>query len=236
MSEKRIVIFEGERDLTGRVATRLRKDGYVVQVVANGPAGFQQIRSNPPDLIVIDVLVPNLDSLKVVTDLRRDFLTSVVPIIVLGARSEESDVVTGLALGADDYIAKPLSLPVLAARVGAILRRSSKEPLAEEPLVIGPLSLDTDRHIVRVNGRIVDLTVTEFRLLVALTSAHGRVLSRAQLIDQALRDNVVATDRIVDVHITSLRRKLGEARVMVRTVRGVGYSIEEAVPASEDIE
>lgn len=236
MAEKRIVIVEGERDLTARVVARLKKENYAVKVVSRGPEGIQEIRSKPPDLVIIDVLPPHSESIQQVTEIRRDFSTAAMPIILLAARGEESDIMTGLAMGADDYITKPLSLPVLTARVAAMLRRSATTSVAKAPLVFGSLSIDTERHIVRVNGRAIGLTMTEFRLLTALTAARGRVLSRAQLIDQVLRENIVSTDRIIDVHVTSLRRKLGHARSLIRTVRGIGYGLDDAGSDAEHAE
>jgi DNA-binding response OmpR family regulator len=150
---------------------------------------------------------------------------------MMTAKGEESDVVVGLTLGADDYVTKPFSLSVLVARVAAVLRRAAAGTPGKGPMKVGPITLDAERHVVKVDAEIVALTLTEFRLLVALAGARGRVLTRNQLIDQAMGVNIVVTDRTIDVHLTSLRKKLGEARSCLQTVRGVGYRL---VPEGED--
>jgi two-component system, OmpR family, phosphate regulon response regulator PhoB len=236
MGAKRVVIVGNEGEITSQIVARLTKEEYSVAVVDKGLAGLQEIRSDPPDLVILDALLAHGEGMRLVSEIRRDASTCTVPIIVLATKAEEGDIAAALAMGADDYIAAPLSMPVLAARVAAVLRRSAVTPAAKEPSVIGPLSIDAEQHVVRVNGSTVSLTVTEFRLLIALTTARGRVLSRAQLIDLAMRETLVASERIIDVHVTSLRRKLGPARHLVRTVRGVGYSLDDALIAAEHAE
>jgi two-component system phosphate regulon response regulator PhoB len=194
---------------------------------ASGAKARDLIRSQPPDLALVDIMLPNLSGTDLVTELRQDPRTSAVPVIMMTAKGEESDIVVGLRLGADDYVTKPFSLSVLVARVAAVLRRMAA--LREEARgrrQVGPIVIDTARHIVEVDGRVVSLTVTEFRLLTALAAARGRVLTRNQLIDQAIGVNAIVTDRTIDVHLTALRRKLGDARGCVQTVRGVGYRLD----------
>ena len=208
------------------VAMRLRREGYLVEVAPDGLRALETIRAAVPDLAIVDIMLPVLSGTDLVTELRQDPRTSTVPIIMMTAKGEETDIVVGLRLGADDYVTKPFSMSVLVARVAAVLRRAAAMREGAKGLRrFGPITLDADRHVVEVGGRPVDLTVTEFRLLTALAGARGRVLNRNQLVDQAIGINAVVTDRTVDVHLTALRRKLGEARACIQTVRGVGYRL-----------
>ena len=207
------------------VAMHLRREGYVVDVAPDGLKALDLIRSQPPDLALVDIMLPNLSGTELVTELRQDPRTSAVPVIMMTAKGEESDIVVGLRLGADDYVTKPFSLSVLVARVAAVLRRAAAVTEGAGILKVGPIAIDADRHVVEVDGRAVALTVTEYRLLSALAAARGRVLTRSRLIDQGMGIRAVVTDRTIDVHLASLRRKLGGARGCVRTVRGVGYRL-----------
>ena len=211
------------------VARRLEREGYHVEAAYDGLAGLELIRAQPPDLAIVDIMLPRLSGTDLVSEMRQDPRTAGVPVIMMTAKGTESDIVVGLRLGADDYVTKPFSLSVMVARVGAVLRRTAPAAPAAGTIRAGPITIDTNRHLVEVNGKAVALTLTEFRLLVALAAARGRVLTRSQLIDHAMGVNVIVTDRTIDVHMTSLRRKLGGARAAVRTVRGVGYrlSLEE---------
>ncbi len=206
------------------VAVRLRREGYRVDVAHDGVEGFDLIRSEPPDLALLDIMLPGMSGTEIAARLRDDPRTAGVPIIMLTAKSEESDIVVGLKFGADDYVTKPFSMSVLAARIDALLRRAASPQPSEKAVVrAGPLLIDQQRYLVELDGEPLTLTLTEFRLLAALAAAHGRVLTRNQLMDQAIGLDVVVTDRNIDVHITMLRRKLGKARQFIQTVRGVGY-------------
>jgi two-component system phosphate regulon response regulator PhoB len=229
MSKKRIVIIEDERDMADLVAARLQREGYHVEAAYDGLTGLELIRAQPPDLAIVDIMLPRLSGTDLVSEMRQDPRTAGVPVIMMTAKGTESDIVGGLRLGADDYVTKPFSLSVMVARVGAVLRRTAAAAPAAGTIRAGPITIDANRHLVEVNGKAVPLTLTEFRLLVALAAARGRVLTRSQLIDHAMGVNVIVTDRTIDVHMTSLRRKLGGAKAAVRTVRGVGYrlSLEE---------
>jgi len=210
------------------VAMRLQREGYVVETVGDGAESLEMIRCSPPDLVLLDLMLPGMPGTEVATKLRSDARTAGVPIIMLTARSEESDIVVGLHLGADDYITKPFSMSVLVARISAVLRRSRDIAAARgKVLEVGPMRIDVERHLVEVGGKGVALTLTEFRLLVAIVSAKGRVLDRNQLIDQALGMDAVVTDRTIDVHLTALRQKLGKARKYIQTVRGLGYKLAD---------
>ncbi len=217
------------------VSMRLKREGYLVEVAYDGQEGLEKVRSKPPDLAIVDIMLPRLSGTDLVTEMRQDPRTAGVPIIMMTAKGEDSDVVVGLQLGADDYVTKPFSMSVLVARMGAVLRRAAAMNGGKGPLTCGPVTIDPDRHVVEVNGETVSLTLTEFRLLVALVAARGRVLSRNQLIDQAMGINAIVTDRTIDVHLTALRRKLGDARACIQTVRGVGYRMTaEDAEANED--
>ncbi len=210
------------------VAMRLQREGYAVETVDDGAEALEMIRCSPPDLVLLDLMLPGMPGTEVATKLRNDARTAGVPIIMLTARSEESDIVVGLHLGADDYITKPFSMSVLVARISALMRRSRDVASSDgRTLKVGPIKIDVERHLVEVNGKRITLTLTEFRLLVAIVSAKGRVLERNQLIDQALGMDTVVTDRTIDVHLTALRRKLGKARKYIQTVRGLGYKLAD---------
>jgi two-component system phosphate regulon response regulator PhoB len=227
MSKKRLLLVEDETDMAGLVATRLRKEGHEVTIVGDGAAALDRVRTDPPDLAIVDIMLPHMSGTDLVAEMRQDPRTAGIPVIMLTAKAEESDIVVGLSLGADDYITKPFSLSVLVARVAAVLRRAAVARSGKGPVHLGTLVIDVERHLVQVDGHTVTLTLTEFRLLAALVAARGRVLTRNQLIDQAIGLNTIVTDRTIDVHLTSLRRKLGAARQMVRTVRGIGHRLAE---------
>lgn len=208
------------------VAMRLKREHYDVEVAADGLEGLGRISSAPPDLVLLDLMLPKMSGTEVAAELRKDPRTARVPIIMLTAKGEESDIVVGLHIGADDYVTKPFSMSVLVARIAAVLRRAEMADGQEcDNLTAGPICVDTHRHRVQVDGEQIVLTLTEFRILAAIIAGRGRVLTRERLIDKALGQNAVVTDRTIDVHVTSLRRKLGEARDYVETVRGVGYRL-----------
>jgi two-component system phosphate regulon response regulator PhoB len=197
-----------------------------VEVAHDGAAGLDRVRSSPPDLLVLDLMLPKLSGVELIREMRSDPRTSGVPVVMLTAKSEESDIVVGLQLGADDYVTKPFSMSVLLARIAAVLRRAAAgEAPGRGTLVAGPIRIDRERHQAELEGRPLPLTLTEFRILLALAAARGRVLTRNQLIDQAMGIDAVVTDRTIDVHMTALRRKLGAARRYIRTVRGIGYRL-----------
>jgi DNA-binding response OmpR family regulator len=227
MSKKRVVIVEDERDMADLVAMRLRKEGFLPEIANDGAKGLEMVRAAPPELVLLDLMLPGMPGTEVAAAIRGDPRTADVPIIMLTARGEESDIVVGLKFGADDYVTKPFSMSVLLARIDAVLRRAAapRDP-GKGVLKVGPIHIDSLRHEVRINGTPVAMTLTEFKLLTALAAARGRVLSRSQLMDQAIGVDVVVTDRTVDVHMTSLRKKLGVARDCLQTVRGVGYKLE----------
>ena len=234
---KTVLVVDDERDLVDLVGYNLRRNGYDVITAFDGDQAIEQAAKHVPDLVLLDLMLPGTDGMEVARRLKADGRTARIPIIMMTAKGEETDVVVGLTLGADDYVTKPFSIKVLMARVQTVLRRgdgggAGASGAAAAPdgevVKVGPLAIDTARHEVTVNGQPVRLTLTEFKLLNALASARGRVLTRDQLMDKAMGTDVFVTDRAIDVHVTSIRKKLGDANWLVHTVRGVGYRLQES--------
>jgi DNA-binding response OmpR family regulator len=230
-SRKKVLIVDDEKDIVDLLAYNLARNGYETITAGDGNDALENAARNSPDLIILDLMLPGIDGTEVARRLKADARTANIPIIMLTAKGEETDVVVGLTLGADDYVTKPFSMKVLLARVGSVLRRA--EAGAGGPgegglLRAGPLSIDTMKHEVLVNGEVIKLTLTEFKLLSALLTGRGRVLTRDQLMDKAMGTDVFVTDRAIDVHITAIRKKLGDASWLVNTVRGVGYRLRES--------
>ncbi|MEW5800770.1 MAG: response regulator transcription factor [bacterium] len=228
MSKQKVLIIDDEEDILELIRYNLVKEGYSVEGVTSGEVALVKARADQPDLIVLDLMLPGTDGLEVCKILKNDIRTSHVPIIMLTAKGEDADIVTGLELGADDYVVKPFSPRVLVARVRAALRKrksaEGKDPLtfAIHNLVVYPA-----RHQVLVNGEPVELTATEFDLLYLLIRRPGWVFTRNQIINAVKGDGYAVTDRSVDVQIVGLRKKLGKAGEFIETVRGVGYRIRE---------
>ena len=199
----------------------LERDGYKVTTSADGAEGWAALDREVPDMVILDLMLPRLDGIEICKRMRADDRLATTPLLILTAKSEESDIVSLLELGADDYLTKPFSLAVLTARVRALFRRSEVDPEAAEILRSGPLELDSGRHEVRVNGEVVLFTHTEYRILWYLVKKPGRVRSRGDILQSI--DEASVLERTVDVHIASLRRKLGAAGDWLETVRGVGY-------------
>ncbi|MFQ5414827.1 MAG: response regulator [Phycisphaerae bacterium] len=221
-----ILVVEDERDLRDVISFNLKREGYVCRRAADGAEALTDIATTLPDLVILDRMLPNTSGDEVVTQLRRDVRTAAIPILMLTAKTEESDELVGFALGADDYVTKPFSMKTLMARVGALLRRAERAVATPDADVIssGPVTLDTQRRTVSAAGTEVVLTATEFRLLAALMAADGRLRTRNQLIDAALGVNVTVVDRTIDVHVAALRKKLGAAAGWMQTIRGAGYA------------
>lgn len=224
MAHESILVVEDDEDILELLRYNLAKEGYQVSAVTSGEEGLRLARSTTPDLILLDLMLPGVDGLEVCRSLKMDAKTRLAPIIMLTAKGEEADIVTGLELGAEDYITKPFSTRVLLARVRTVLRRRRTAPPAEDALLkIHELVIDPGRHEVLVQGQPVDLTATEFRLLHLLARRPGWVLTRAHIVEGIHGDDYPVTDRAVDVKIVALRKKLGTAAQYVETVRGVGY-------------
>jgi two-component system, OmpR family, alkaline phosphatase synthesis response regulator PhoP len=229
MARETILIIEDEPDLAELVAFNLRKEGFDVVVARTGEDGLKLAVSKNPSVVLLDLMLPGLSGLDVCRMLRSDETTHHLPIIMMTARSEEIDVVTGLEIGADDYLTKPFSQRILAARIRAVLRRRRNQDKADKETVeVGELKIDLIRHQVSRARDQLDLTPTEFELLLTLARRPGWVFTRSQLID-ALRDGQqVITDRAIDVQVANLRKKLGDGGEMIETVRGVGYRLRES--------
>jgi len=224
----RILIVEDEEPLTWLLRYNLEAEGYEVDAVARGDEADTRLKEQPPDLVVLDWMVPGVSGIELCRRLRARPQTKTLPIIMLTARGEETERVRGLATGADDYIVKPFSVPELLARVRALLRRSSPERVADV-LSFGDIELDREKKRVLRGGRPIDLGPTEYRLLEFLLERPGRVFSRAQLLDGVWGSDVYVDERTVDVHVGRLRKVLnrGENKDPIRTVRGAGYALDD---------
>ncbi|AEB10451.1 response regulator [Desulfobacca acetoxidans] len=228
MAKEHILVVDDEEDILELVRYNLTKEGYRVTAVATGEEALRTAHSIHPELILLDLMLPGVDGLEVCRKLKQDPKTSHVPIIMLSAKGEEADIVTGLELGAADYVTKPFSPRVLIARLRAVLRRRSAEPLSESaPLTIHDLVIHPGRHEVLIQGQQVDLTVTEFRLLHMLARRPGWVFTRSQIVNTVHGDDYPVSDRSVDVQVVGLRKKLGALGDYIETVRGVGYRFKE---------
>jgi two-component system phosphate regulon response regulator PhoB len=228
MARPRILIIEDERGLTDVLAYNLQREGYDTIIAHDGAEGLRKAQMQLPDIILLDLMLPNLDGLDVCRELRAGERTRHVPILMLTAKAEETDQVVGFSMGADDYVTKPFSVKVLLQRLKALQRRV--ESGAETIDVIEHLGVRIDRirHRASVEGKELDLTPTEFRLLECLLRQPGRAFSRPQLMDVAIGEGAIVLERTIDVHIKTLRKKLGTQHDYIETVRGIGYRFREA--------
>jgi two-component system, OmpR family, phosphate regulon response regulator PhoB len=231
MGQPRILLIEDEKGLVQSLTWYFNREGYETIPVSDGVEGLRKAQTLLPDLILLDLMLPGMSGLDVCRELRSGDKTKNIPIIIITARSEETDEVIGLSMGADDYVTKPFSNKVLLQRVKAILRRS--ETAKENVDVTEHLGVKVDRmrHTVTVNEKRLDLTPTEFRLLEALIRQPGRAFTRHQLMDAAIGEGSIVLERTIDVHVKTLRKKLGEITGgesdLIETVRGVGYRFRE---------
>ncbi len=224
---KTILVIEDEKDLAELIAFNLEKEGYRPLIALDGVSGLEAARSNPPDLVLLDLMLPGMMGTEICKILKKSEKTAAIPIIMLTAKGEEIDRVVGFEVGADDYMVKPFSTRELMLRVKAVLRRTMPEKRAGKCITIGLVTIDTERHLVSVAGEEIVLTTTEFKLLLNLAERLGRVQSRDTLLQNVWGYNYVGDTRTVDTHVTRLRTKLGEAGEMIKTVRGFGYKMEE---------
>ena len=227
MARGTILVIDDEKDLIELVRYNLEQEGFEVKGANDGETGLALATRETPSVVVVDLMLPGMDGLEVCRQLRSQKRTCRVPVIMLTAKSGESDRVVGLELGADDYITKPFSPRELVARVKAVMRRASSQWEAPEVIRRTDLVIDMARHQVTCGGTHVTLTATEFRLLQILSGRPGRVFSRGELIDGALGTDVAVMDRTIDVHITALRKKLGKCGSRIETIRGFGYRFRE---------
>ena len=226
---KRVLIIEDEKDLAELLAFNLEKEGYAATCVHDGKLGLERAGADLPDLILLDLMLPGLLGTEVCKALRKDQRTARIPIIMITAKGDEIDRVVGFEVGADDYIVKPFSMREVALRVKAVMRRSEPETSLppSDLLTIGDIIIDKQRHTVKSAGVEIDLTSTEFKLLLFLTEKKECVQSREQLLQRVWGYNNTADTRTVDTHVTRLRGKLGLPGDIIKTVRGFGYKIEE---------
>jgi two-component system phosphate regulon response regulator PhoB len=228
MTRSRILIIEDERALTEVLTYNLRREGYETTVAHDGQEGLRKAQTLLPDLIILDLMLPIMNGLEVCRELRAGEHTRNIPILMLTAKAEETDQVVGFSLGADDYVTKPFSVKVLLQRLKVLQRRRGAEAETADVIEHMAVRIDRLRHQAAVEGRALDLTPTEFRLLECLLRQPGRAFTRAQLMDAAIGEGAVVLERTIDVHVKTLRRKLDTASDLIETVRGVGYRFRES--------
>jgi len=228
MAKHKILVVEDDENIMELISYNLELEQYSVAKAMTGEQGIRGAKSGSPDLILLDLMLPEMDGLDVCKQLKRDPKTMNIPVIMVTAKGEESDIVTGLELGADDYVTKPFRPKELIARIRNALRRSSRvneEPL--ETIHIHEIEIHIGKREVRVKGKPIDLTYTEFEILHVLASKAGWVFTRYQIVDAVKGEDYPVTDRSVDVQIVGLRKKLGSAGKYIETIRGVGYRMKE---------
>lgn len=227
MTRTKILIVDDEADIRELVRLNLAREGYEILECETGEQALSLARSKEPDLVVLDLMLPGIDGMEVCKRLKADPKTAPIPVVMLTAKGEEAEVVAGLEVGADDYVAKPFSGKVLAARIRRLLRKTTQAADEQSPIKIHDLTIDPSRHEVWAQGTKVDLTRTEFNILRTLARRPGLVLSRYQIVDSVHGEDYPVTDRAVDVQIVSLRKKLGPCGQYIETVRGVGYRFKD---------
>ncbi len=227
MPKENILVVDDEEDVLELIRYNLDKNGYRVAMAVTGEEALLKVRSELPDLVILDLMLPGIDGLEVCKKLKSDTKTQHIPVIMLTAKGEEVDIVTGLELGADDYVTKPFSPKVLIARLRRILHRGMISSLEKVPVKIHELTIDPSRRQVLIEDKHVDLTFTEFNILYALAKRPGLVFTRYQIVDMLHGDDYLVTDRAVDVQIVGLRKKLAPYSKYIETVRGVGYRFKD---------
>ena len=221
-----IAIIEDEPDLASLTSQHLRKEGFRAETFSDAERFFRSLARRRPDLIILDLMLPDMNGLDVCRALKKNEDWRSIPVIMATARAEETDKVLGLELGADDYVTKPFSFRELAARIKAVLRRRAPDE-GKGPVEVGDLVIDPERYEARLQGRPLDLTSTEFKILRLLASRRGRVLTREQILDELWGRDKIVLDRTIDVHIKNLREKMGSSAGLIKNIRGVGYKVEE---------
>ena len=229
MSKRKIVIIEDEPDILEVLSYNLRREGFEILTSSDGIQGLALVKREHPDLVLLDLMLPGIDGVEICTSIKKNPDTQHTLLIMVTAKGEESDIVLGLGVGADDYISKPFSPKELVARVKAVMRRGvlleTQQP--REKITHGELTIDAAKYRVTYGTREVTLTATEFRILQYLASHPGRVFTREQLLNHALGDDVVVVDRNIDVHVRGIRKKLEVEPPLIETIRGIGYRMAE---------
>lgn len=229
-SKKTILVVDDEADIRDLLRYNLEQEGYLVDIAEDGQRALDKISQQKPDLILLDLMIPGVSGLDLCKHMKKHSHLETVPIIMISAKSSETDVIVGLELGADDYITKPFSPKEVVARVKAIFRRFDEKRSAEPPkeLIFEDLRMDLSRYEVKVEGKEVRLTSTEFKILQCLLGRPGHVFTRDELIDFALGKEISVVDRTIDVHITNLRKKIGRFGAYIESIRAVGYRFKDA--------
>jgi DNA-binding response OmpR family regulator len=235
MAKTKILVIEDDRSLAEVLTYNLKQAGYDVLLATDGQDGLLQAQIKSPDMVLLDLMLPVIDGLDVCRRLRADASTRDILIVMLTAKAEESDELIGFSLGADDYVAKPFSVKVLLERIKALRRRRSSDSVTDEVTTRLGVTVDRRRHQAHAEGKTLQLTRSEFRLLDTLIRQPGRVFHRTELIDAALGEDTMVMERTIDVHIRALRRKLGGFADVIETVRGVGYRYRDMEPAVEPV-
>jgi two-component system phosphate regulon response regulator PhoB len=227
MQKETILVVDDEEDILELVRFHLSREGFGVVCAETGEEAWRKVKENPVDLMVVDLMLPGMDGLELTRRLKNDAQTRRIPVVMLSAKGEEADIVTGLELGAEDYITKPFSPRVLLARVRAVFRRRAAPPPDSDLIRIHGLTIDRGRRSLTIDDQWIDLTFTEFQVLAFLAGRPGWVFTRTQIVDAVRGDDYPVTDRSVDVQIVGLRKKLGDLGHLIETVRGVGYRFKE---------
>lgn len=227
MQKPKILLIEDEEDIAALITIQAELAGYMTAVEADGLNGLLAVEREKPDLVVLDVMLPGLNGLDICRKIKSNPNTRHIPVIMISAKGEEIDIVLGLELGADDYVCKPFSVKVLFSRIGAVLRRGKEPDKPQQMITFGPFTLDVESYQLMKKGKSITLTLTEFHILRSLVTHRGKVLSRSQLLDQIPSSDTFIVDRNIDVHIASLRKKLGPNFRGIETVRGVGYRFND---------
>ena len=225
--KKNILLIEDDKDISELISYNLKKENFNVITAYDGEEALNLIKDNVIDLIILDLMLPSVSGIDLLKYIKRDEKTKNIPVIIETAKGEENDIVLGLELGADDYVTKPFSPKVLVARIKRLIERTEEKSINEKLLNAGPVTLDLTRHKVTLKGKPIELTLVEFKLLNYLISNKGKALSRDEILSNIWLNEVYVIDRVVDVHINSLRKKLGEESYLIETVRGVGYTFKE---------
>lgn len=234
--KKRILLIEDEEDIAALIKLQAELSGYKMHVEVDGLNGYRAIEREKPDLVILDIMLPGQNGFDICRKMKSNPELKNIPVIVLSAKGDEIDVILGLELGADDYVAKPFSPKVLFSRIKAVLRRGKETEKTPKVLSFGDFTLEVDRYLLRRLDKIIAITLSEFGILKRLLSNRGKVLTRNQLLDDIHNDDAFIVDRNIDVHIASLRKKLGPGFDWIETVRGVGYRFrEEPVAAQKEL-
>ena len=227
MKKTKIAVIEDEADILEVIDYNLSKEGFDVCSALNGEEGLALVKKEGPDLVLLDLMLPGLDGIEICRTLKADYSTRSIPIIMVTAKGEESDIVLGLGMGADDYVVKPFRPRELMARIRSVLRRGNFIEEGEAVVSIDELVIDINRHEVKLEGKIIVLTAMEFKLLHVLASNPGRVFTRENLLNHVSSDDTFIIDRNIDVHIRSIRKKLDKHRELIETIHRVGYRFHD---------